>query len=130
MDKDYTTIASIQTFLDSILHGKLDDNLFFDAPPQTISDSWKSFVVVDLGTEISDNNAISRGTVRIMMYVRPIGPGYGNVALSQQKQSTLKSIVKDTSDSHYLLDHLGTFSDYDPDTGFNVITSVLRIRIL
>lgn len=130
MEKDYTTVASIQTFFDSILRGKLDDNVFFDAPPQTINDSWKSFVVVDLGTEISDNNAMSRGTVRIMMYVRPIAPGYGNVSLAQQKQSDLKSIVKNVSDSHYVLDYLSSFSDYDTDTGFNVVISVLRIKIL
>lgn len=130
MEKDYTTIASIQTFFDGILRGKLDDNVFFDAPPQTINDSWKSFIVVDLGTEISDNNAISRGTVRIMTYVRPIAPGYGNVSLAQQKQSDLKSIVKNVSDSHYVLDYLGSFSDYDTDTGFNVVISVLRIKIL
>lgn len=130
MEKDYTTVASIQTFFDSILRGKLDNNVFFDAPPQTINDSWKSFVVVDLGTEISDNNAMSRGTVRIMTYVRPIAPGYGNVSLAQQKQSDLKSIVKNVIDSHYVLDYLSSFSDYDTDTGFNVVISVLRIKIL
>ena len=70
MNTDYTTIASIQTFFDSLLRGKLDDNIFYDAPPQTISDSWKSFVVVDLGTEIRDRGGFAEGTVRIMMYIR------------------------------------------------------------
>lgn len=130
MEKDYTTIASIQTFFDGILRGTLDDNLFFDAPPQTISDSWKSFAVVDLGTEISGNNAMSRGMVRIMIYVRPITSGVGNVALAQQKETSLMSIVKGVSDSHYVLDHLGVFSDFDTDTGFNVAVHILRIRIL
>ena len=130
MEKDYTTVASIQTFFDSILRGKLDDNVFFDAPPQTINDSWKSFVVVDLGTEKSDNNAMSRGTDRKMTYWRSMDPGNGKMYRRLKTQSDMKSIVKNVSDSHYVLDYLSSFSDYDTDTGFNVVISVLRIKIL
>ena len=130
MNTDYTTIASIQTFFDSLLRGKLDDNIFYDAPPQTISDSWKSFVVVDLGTEIRDMGGFAEGTVRVMMYIRPMKSGMNAVAVAQQMEKTLNSIVYTLSDSNYVLRRLATMSDYDQDTGFHVNTSILKIQIL
>ena len=130
MDRDFTTIASIQTYFDGLLRGRLDEMVFFDAPPQTIKDSWKSFVVVDLGTEILDRNAMASGTVRIMIYVRPIASGYGDVATAQQKEKALTTIVQSASDPHYVIDPLSVFSDFDTDTGFNVYVHILRLRIL
>lgn len=130
MATDYSTIASIQTYLDSILRGKLDDNIFYDAPLQTISDSWDSFVVVDLGTEIRDQNAFSDGTVRIMMYIRPMKSGMANVARTQQMEKTLNNIICTANDKHYVIRRLATLSDYDEDSGFHIVTCIIKIMIL
>lgn len=130
MDTALTTISSIQTYFDSMLRGVLDDNIFFDAPQQTINDAWKSFVVVDLGTEISDMNAYSGGTVRVMLYIRPISSGMSNVALAQEKEKIFSSILKENTGGHYLLRRLANMSDFDDDTGFHVITYILRLTIL
>lgn len=129
MEGRYDTITSIQCFLDGTLRGRLDDNVFFDAPPQAIKDSWKSFVVADLGTEIRDMNAFSDGTVRIMVYVRPLAPGSVNAALMKEKERAMTDIISSVQDSHYVMKKLGVMSDYDIDTGFHVVTYILKIKI-
>lgn len=129
MVQEHATISSIQTFFDSLFRGRLDDNIFFDAPPQVIGDSWKSFVVVDLGTEIRDMDAFSDGTVRVMIYVRPLVSGSVNASLTQQKEHVLNSIIHALSDEHYVLRRLGSFSDYDTDTGFHLVAYILKIKI-
>lgn len=124
------SVSKIEEYLDSILRGKLTDNLFFDEMPTTIGKNWKSFAVVDCSTAVRDYGAYGAGMIRLFLYVIPNATGVKNVKEMYSLESALNSIVAEANDEHYVLSRKGTYANYDAvnDMFFNIIQLNLVIR--
>lgn len=117
------SVSKVEEYFDSVLRGRLTDNLFFEQMPTALGKGWKSFAVVDCGTAIRDYDAYGVGTVRIVLYQTPNASGVKDVKEFYRMESVLNSVISEPSDEHYVISRKGTYSGYDAinDMFFNVI---------
>lgn len=124
------SVSKVEEYFDSILRGRLTDNLFFDQMPTALGKGWKSFAVVDCGTAIRDYDAYGAGTVRIFLYQSPNASGVKDVKEFYRMESALNAAIAGSSDEHYVISRKGSYSGYDAinDMFFNIIQLNLIIK--
>lgn len=115
--------SSMETFFDSILRGKLTDNLFFEEMPPVIHESWDDFVVVDCMNPFRDHDAYGVGTVLIYLYAKQSPYGTKNVKRLAELERRLNQIILENDDPHYNIQRRGMYSNYNAvnDIFYNVI---------
>lgn len=120
---DRTNISSIETFFDSLLRGRLTDNLFFNELPPAVKEKWKDVVVVDCANPIFNYDAYSKGTVLILLYAKVNAYGKKDVKTLQNLEKKLNTILEESNDEHYKVSVRGRYSNYSAvnDIFFNVI---------
>lgn len=131
MDKnDRKSISSVETYFDSLLRGKLTDNLFFTEIPAALRRKWKEFAVVDCGSTLHDMDAYSQGNVLVLMFAMPNAKGTKNVKVLSDMESRLNRIIKEADDPHYVISKTRSYSDYDAvnDLFYNVVTINLIVK--
>lgn len=129
MDSNRINISKVETFFDSLLRGKVTDNLFFTELPAAIEDSWKEMIVVDCNG-IVDWDAYGRGTVLLYVYVPPMASsGIKDVTVFSKIEAKINEAISASSDPVYKIIRNETYSDYDDDKKMfvNIISLTLVI---
>lgn len=124
------SVSKVEEFFDSVLRGRLTDNLFFDQMPVALGKDWKSFAIVDCGTALRDYDAYGAGMVRIYLYTVPLASGVKDVKEMYRLEGIVNEVVAECSDGHYVLTRAGSYSGYDGvnDMFYNIIQLNLIIR--
>ena len=129
MDKELLNISKIETFLNTLLDGKVSDNTFFTEMPVTLKSTWTDIVVVDV-VSLYDLNAAGQSKVNVFLYAKPKSNGTKNVPVLSKMESALNECVSANNDKHYKLLSTGNkYTDYDEarDLHCNIIEFNLLI---
>lgn len=113
MDANLMNISKIQSFFDSLLKGKLSKNIFYDALPETIKESWTDMVLVDFADSINDDGGYGKGYVNIFMYTKSLASGARNVSALNKMEAKLNEIIASNKHSNYFISRKNTIPDYD-----------------
>lgn len=132
MDKNNLNISEIETYLNSILDGKISDNTFFTtypSVPYVQSSSWEDMVVVDIPTGVKDMEAMGHGFVLIGLYARPMDSGRKNVAKMSELEEKLNIVLENASNPHYMLKKSDAHATFDDDINWhcNVVELTLLV---
>lgn len=129
MTNDNLDISSIETYLDSIIKGKVSKNVFAGTLPNTLEDTVKDLVLIDCGNAITDLDAYGRGTLNIFLYAKPTANGRKNVAQLSKMEKSFANVIDNAADERYTLTQLYKASDYDTALNWHYIVVALNIVI-
>ena len=129
MDKHNLNISKIESYLHSIIDNKVSDNTYVGTLPDTIKSDWKDMCLIDLGSEIRDNNAYGIGAVLVWLYARPLANGAKNVAKMAELESKLNEVIEQANDSIYHINRRATYSDYDSERKWHCNIVELNLRV-
>lgn len=129
MTNDNLNISSIETYLDSIIKGKVSKNVFAGTLPNTLEDTVKDLVLIDCGNTISDLDAYGKGTLNIFLYAKPTANGRKNVAQLSKMEKSFANVIDTAADERYTLTQLYKASDYDTALNWHYIVVALNIVI-
>lgn len=129
MTNDNLNISSIETYLDSIIKGKVSKNVFAGTLPNTLEDTVKDLVLIDCGNAIRDLDAYGRGALNIFLYAKPTANGRKNVAQLSKMEKSLANVIDNAADERYTLTQLYKASDYDTALNWHYIVVALNILI-
>lgn len=115
MDKLNLTISKIETYLYSLINGKVSKNTFVGTPPETMKTSWSDLCVIDCGSAITDLDCYGGGVIRILLYARPMADGSKNVAMLASLDKKLMNVLTNISNETYQLNRRNTYTDYDTE---------------
>ena len=113
MDSDNLNISNIETYLHSIMNGMVSENTYAGTLPDTMKADWNDMCLIDCGNQIKDMDAYGQGTVLIWLYARPRSNGTKNVATMSQLEENLNYVIKNASNSEYVITRGHTYTDYD-----------------
>jgi hypothetical protein len=130
MDKQNLNISRIESYLYSIIDGKVSDNTYAGTLPDTIQGDWKDMCVIDTSVEIRDKDAYGVGAVLVWLYARPLANGAKNVAKMSELESKLNEVIAQANDSIYHINRSGSRSNYDSERKWHCNIVELNIRIL
>lgn len=133
MNKNNLNISNIETYLNSILDGKVSDNTFFTTYPDVSivrSSDWDDMVLVDIPSGISDMDAFGKGFVFIGLYARPQSSGKKNVNKMSELETKLNEVLESASSSQYMLQKSDSHSTFDDDINWHCNVVELTITIL
>lgn len=120
---DRFTTSSVETFFDSLLRGRLTDNLFYNSLPTNIRKRWKECAVVDVANPMRDYDSHMVGTVLVFLYAKQNDYGIKNVKVLQEQERKLNRLIEESRDEHYHISRRGSYSNYDAvnDIYYNVV---------
>lgn len=124
-------ISSIETFLFTLLQGKVSNNTIARTLPNTINKEWDDMVVIDCENPILDYDAYSLGTIYIHLYSRPLKNGLMNVAKMKELEDKLDDAIMNNTDKTYRLEKLSTQGDFDTNIKWhrNIVELIIKIII-
>lgn len=127
MDGNLMNISNVEDFFNTLLQGKVSDNVYFRIP-QVIPSNIDEFVVVDCGSAIEDMNAYGSGIVTVYLYARSIGDeGQKDLYRLSEMETDLLKVVKESSDKHYRIYRYNTYSDYDDS--ISMFCNIVMIKL-
>ncbi len=115
MDKLNLTISKIETYLYSLINGKVSKNTFVGTPPETMKTAWSDLCVIDCGSAITDLDAYGGGVIRILLYARPMADGSKNVSTLASLDKKLMNVLTNINNETYQLNRRNTYTDYDTE---------------
>lgn len=132
MDKKNLNISDIETYLNSILDGKVSENTFFTTYPNTsfvLSSNWQDMVVVTIPSGIQDFDAMGKGYVLIGLYARPMESGRKNVAKMSELENKLNAVIENAKDRRFMISRNNAYANYDEDLDWhcNVVELILKV---
>lgn len=127
MEKDITNISSIESYLYSLLYGKVSNNVFFTDLPPAINKEWSDMLLVDC--EITDLNAYGNGSVYIYIYTKPRSNGTKDTSRISQLEAKLNECILSGADKHYSLSIERRDSDYDDRRNLFINVIILNLII-
>lgn len=133
MDRNNLNISNIETYLNSILDGKVSDNTFFTTYPDVSvvqSEKWDDMVLVDIPSGVSDMDAFGKGFIFIGLYARPLSSGKKNVKKMAELEMKLNEVLESASSSQYMLKKSDAHSTFDDDINWHCNVVELTITIL
>lgn len=113
MNIEKLNISEIETYLHSIMNGIVSDNTYAGTLPDTMSSSWEDMCLIDCGNQLHDFDAYGQGIVLIWLYARPRSNGTKNVATMSRLEENLNYVIKNASNSNYVISRGSVYSDYD-----------------
>lgn len=128
MINDNLNISSIETYLDSIIKGRVSKNVFAGTLPNTLGDTVKDLVLIDCGNAINDLSSHGKGTLNIFLYAHPTANGRKNVAQLSKMEKAFTTVLDTASDERYSLTQLYKTSDYD--TALNWHFTIVALNII
>lgn len=129
MINDNLNISSIETYLDSIIKGKVSKSVFAGTLPNTLGDTVKDLVLIDCGNAINDLSSHGKGTLNIFLYAHPSENGRKNVAQLSKMEKAFAVVLDEASDERYSLTQLYKTSDYDTALNWHYIVVGLNIIV-
>ena len=128
MDPGLFDISAIETFLDTLLRGRVADKVFFTALPPVTAKAWPSMVAVDIAG-VADMRAYGRARVNIFLYARARPDGTKDVPELSRMEKSLAEAVAGNKDPHYVL--TGTNNRYsDYDDGRDLHCNIIEYNLL
>lgn len=130
MINDNLNISTIETYLDSIIKGKVSDNVFAGTLPNTLDDGMKELVLIDCGNAINDLDAYGKGIIDVYLYAKPTANGRKNVAQLSKMEKAMNAVIDESDDERYALTQLYKSADYDSAVNWhcNVVSLNLIIK--
>lgn len=126
MNSSHSNISNVESFFDSILPKTMADKIFYGNLPKVIDSSWKTIVLVNVGTSY-DRDAYATGRVLVYMFARPFNNGQKNIPALSSMEKALDEAVRNAICDHYAI-RIGTkYSDYD--TTRNLHCSIFSIEL-
>lgn len=129
MINDNLNISSIETYLDSIIKGKVSKSVFAGTLPNTLGDTVKDLVLIDCGNAINDLSSHGKGTLNIFLYAHPSANGRKNVAQLSKMEKAFATVLDTAEDERYSLTQLYKTSDYDTALNWHYIVVGLNIIV-
>lgn len=129
MINDNLNISSIETYLDSIIKGKVSTRSFAVAPSVFGSVPANTFLLIDCGNAINDLSSHGKGTLNIYLYAHPSANGRKNVAQLSKMEKAFAVVLDEASDERYSLTQLYKTSDYDTALNWHYIVVGLNIIV-
>lgn len=129
MDRNLLNISNIETYLYSIIQGKVSDNTYVGTLPATIEKEWGDLCLIDCGSAIADLDALGGGVVLIWLYAKPTG-GVKNVGVLQIMEELLNDAIQNACHPHYKINRRNTYTDYDADRDLHCNIVELNIVIV
>lgn len=127
MDRNLLNISNIESYLYSIMQGKICDNTFVGTLPSTIREEWEDICLIDCGSAIADLDALGGGVVLIWLYAKPIS-GNKNVGVLQRMEQSLNNVIEKAFHPHYKINRRNTYTDYDADRDLHC--NIIEINIV
>lgn len=127
MDANLMNISKVETFFDTLLRGKVSENVFFTNLPSAIKQEWSDMVLVDIPNAISNMNAYGSGIVLVYLYAIPKHAGAKDVPKLSRMEQTLNECIKNSNDGHYRISIIGNYSDYDGQR--NLFCNIVEINL-
>lgn len=129
MDKKHLNISKIETYLYSIIDNIVSNNTYVGTPPETTKEEWQDMCVIDLGSNIQDNNAYGKGVVLIWLYARPLANGAKNVAKLSELETKLDEVIESAHHGVYHINRKATYTDYDSERKWHCNIVELNLTI-
>lgn len=129
MDRNLLNISSIESYLYSILQGKVSDNTYVGSLPATLQSEWKDICLIDCGSAITDLDALGGGVVLIWLYAKPMA-GIKNVGTLKTMEEKLNEVIKTACHPNYKINRRNTYTDYDADRDWHCNIVELNIVIV
>lgn len=125
-------ISDIETYLNSILDGKVSENTFFTTYPNTslvLASNWQDMVVVTIPSGIQDFDAMGKGYVLIGLYARPMESGKKNVAKMSELETKLNAVLDNARDTKFVLSRNNAYANYDEELDWhcNVVELIIKV---
>ena len=131
MYKNHLNISDIETYLNSILDGKVSENTFFTTYPNTslvLASDWQDMVVVTIPGGIQDFDALGSGYILMGLYARPMESGKKNVAKMSELENKLNVVLENSANSRFALIRNNVYANYDEDLEWHC--NVVELKLL
>lgn len=128
MDLNLMNISNIETYLNSLIDGKISENSFPSDLPTTIDSTWNDMVVFTIPTQIKDMGGYGQGTILIFLYAKPMKNGKKNVTTMSSLEKKLNDVLLSMNDKHYRISRRGIYEDYDEAR--NLHCNIVELNLL
>ena len=130
MNIEKLNISNIETYLHSIMDGIVSENTYAGTLPDTMKSEWNDMCLIDCGNKLHDLDAYGQGTILIWLYARPRSNGTKNVSTMSKLEENLNYVIKNASNSNYVITRGLTYSDYDATRQWHCNIVELNILIV
>jgi hypothetical protein len=128
MSNRNANISKIETYLDSILKGKVSDLCYAGTLPSTLNTNATDMVLIDCGMAVNDYNSHCKGAVNIFLYAKPTSTGRKNVTLLSKMEKAFDEVLDNQESEIYKISELYRMSDYD--TVYNMHYIIIAINLI
>lgn len=129
MDKGKLNISNIENMLFVMFDNKVSDNTFIGTLPDTIDASWSDMMLIDLGSSVSDLDAMGRCIVHIFLYAKPLSNGAKNVRVMSELEDRFNMVLENNVNKTYQISHAYDDSGYDKERRWHFNIKALNLLI-